>query len=62
MIYTDFESILVTDDNGKQYPEEFLTNKYQKLLFAVMAIRLYVLIIIFANLLRFSQVNMRFTR
>lgn len=54
MIYTDFESILVTDDHGKQYPEEFLTNKYQKLLFAVMAIRLYVLIIIFVNLLRFS--------
>ena len=50
MIYTDFESILVTEDNGKQDPEEFFTSKYQKLLFAVMAIRLYMLIIIFVNL------------
>ena len=30
MIYTDFESILVPEDNGKQNPNEFYTNKYQK--------------------------------
>ena len=30
MIYADFESILVPDDNGKQNPNESYTNKYQK--------------------------------
>ena len=30
MIYAGFESILVTEDNGKQNPEESYTNKYQK--------------------------------
>ena len=30
MIYADFESILVPEDNGKQNPEESYTNKYQK--------------------------------
>ena len=30
MIYADFESILVPEDNGKQNPNEFYTNKYQK--------------------------------
>ena len=29
-IYADFESILVPESNGKQTPEEFYTNKYQK--------------------------------
>ena len=29
-IYTGFESILVLEDNGKQNPNEFYTNKYQK--------------------------------
>ena len=28
MIYTDFESILVPEDNGKQNPNEFYMNKY----------------------------------
>ena len=27
MIYADFETILVTEDNGKQNPKEFSTNK-----------------------------------
>ena len=31
MIYEDFESILVPEDNGKQNPEEFLTNKHQNI-------------------------------
>ena len=30
MIYTDFESILVPEDNGKQNPNEPYTNRYQK--------------------------------
>ena len=30
IIYADFESILVPEDNGKQHPEEPYTNKYQK--------------------------------
>ena len=30
MIYVDFESILVHEDNGKQNPNESYTNKYQK--------------------------------
>ena len=30
MIYPDFESILVPEDNGKQNPNESSTNKYQK--------------------------------
>ena len=28
MIYADFESILVQEDNGKQKPNESYTNKY----------------------------------
>ena len=30
MIYADFESILVPENNGKQNPNESYTNKYQK--------------------------------
>ena len=30
MIYADFESILLPEDNGKQSPNESYTNKYQK--------------------------------
>ena len=30
MIYADFESILVPEDNLNQNPNEFYTNKYQK--------------------------------
>ena len=30
IIYADFESILVPEDNGKQNPEESYANKYQK--------------------------------
>ena len=30
MIYADFESILVPEDNEKQNPVEYHTNKYQK--------------------------------
>ena len=30
MIYADFESILLPEDNEKQNPKESYTNKYQK--------------------------------
>ena len=30
IIYLDFESILVPEDNGKQNPNETYNNKYQK--------------------------------
>ena len=30
MIYADFESILVPEDNWKQNPNECYTNQYQK--------------------------------
>ena len=30
IIYADFENILVSDNNEKQYPEEPCTNKFQK--------------------------------
>ena len=30
MVYADFESILVPEDNGKQNTEESYMNKYQK--------------------------------
>ena len=30
IIYADFESILVPQNNGKQNPNESFTNKYQK--------------------------------
>ena len=30
MIYANFESILLLEDNGKQNPNEFYTKKYQK--------------------------------
>ena len=38
MIYADYESILVPEDNGKQNPNESDANKYQKMLLVVMVI------------------------
>ena len=38
IIYADFESILVPEDNGKQNPKESYTNNIKNILFAVMAI------------------------
>ena len=37
MINANFESILVPEDNQKQNPNGSYTNKYQKILLAVMA-------------------------
>ena len=50
MIYADFESILVPEDNGKQNPEESYTN-IKNMLLAVMALNWYVLMINLVNLL-----------
>ena len=50
MIYADFESILVPEDNGKQNPEESFTNIKNTLL-ATMTINWYVLMINLVNLL-----------
>ena len=36
MIYSDFESILVPEDNGKQNLNESYTSKYKKKLLVVM--------------------------
>ena len=38
IIYADFESILVPQNNGKQNPNESFTNKYQKHVVAVIVI------------------------
>ena len=45
MIYADFESILVPEDNGKQNCEKYYVNKCQNMLLAVIAINKYVLMI-----------------
>ena len=45
LIYANFESILVPEDNGKQNPNDFYTNKYQNmLLLVVMVINQYVFV------------------
>ena len=38
IIYDDFETILVPEDNGKQNPNEFFINKYQYMLLVVIVI------------------------
>ena len=50
MIFADFESILVPEDNGKQNPNESYTNKCC-LLLVVMTINQYVLMIHLVSLL-----------
>ena len=38
MIYADFESILVSEYNGKQNPNESYTNKYKKNMLLVVIV------------------------
>ena len=38
MDYTDFGSILVLEDNGKQNPKESYMSKYQKHIFHILSI------------------------
>ena len=40
MIYADFESILVTEKNGKQNSEESYTNKFKDFLFVTYGCKL----------------------
>ena len=58
MIYSDFESILVPEDNLNQKP---LRANIKNMLLAVMAINQYVLIISLVSLLSNPQVKMLFT-
>ena len=49
MIYADFESIPVPENNGKQNPDESYLDKYQNILLAVIAINWYVLMFKFSK-------------
>ena len=51
-LYTDFENLLVPEDNEKQYTEEPCANKYQNILLEVMAINYCVLMVSLVSLLR----------
>ena len=51
MIYADFESIPVPENNGKQNPHESYLDKYQNILLAVIAINWHVLMISLVSLL-----------
>ena len=59
--YTDFESILLPEDNRNQNPEAPDTNKYQKYIAAVMAINKYALMISLVSFLKHTQVKMQLT-
>ena len=45
MIYADLESILMAEDNERQNPDEFYTNKIKNMLLVVMVINQYPLMI-----------------
>ena len=49
LIYVDFESVLLPEDNGKQNPKVSYTNNIRNVLLTVMAVNQYVLMI---NLVR----------
>ena len=51
MIYTNFESIVVPEGNGKQIPEKSYTNKYQEHVACSYGYKLYVLMIGLVSLL-----------
>ena len=61
MNYADFESTLVPKDNERQNPNESYTDKYQKILLAVMATNQFWLMISLVSLLSYTQVKMLFT-
>ena len=44
MIYVDFESIIVPEDNGKQNPDSLIGTNIKSILFAVISITLCVTI------------------
>ena len=51
MIYTNFESIVVPEGNGKQIPEKSYTNKSQEHVACSYGYKLYVLMIGLVSLL-----------
>ena len=61
MIYADFESILVPEDNEKQNQKSLIQTNIKNILLAVMAINQYVLMISLVNLLKHTQVKIEFT-
>ena len=61
MIYADFESILVPEDNGSQIQKSLIRTNIKNLLLPVMAVNYYVLIISLVSLLRNTSAKMKFT-
>ena len=61
MIYTNFESTVVPEGNGKQIPEKSYTNKYQEHVACSYGYKLYLLMIGLVSLLSHTQVKMPFT-
>ena len=57
MVYADFESILVPEDNGKQIQMIFTLTNIKNMLLVVMVINSYVLIINLVSLLNHIQVE-----
>ena len=53
MTYTDFESILVLGNNGKQNPNESCTNKYKKRVACSYDYKLFILYVLMINLISF---------
>ena len=61
MIYADFESILVPEENGKQNPYmSLIRTNIENMLLAVMAMNYYVLIITLIRLLSQTYMKMLF--
>ena len=60
MIYADFESTLICEDNGKQNPNESYTNKYQKHVACSWGYKLVCVYDNFSNLLNHTQAKMLF--
>ena len=61
MIYADFESILVPEDNGSQIRKSLIRTNIKNLLLPVMAVNYYVLMISLVSLLRNTSAKMKFT-
>ena len=61
IIYADFESILVPENNGKQNPKESYTDKYQKHITCSYGYKLLVLMISLVRFLKYTYVKRLFT-
>ena len=51
MVYADFESILIPEDNGRQNPESLVQTNTKNMLLAAIIINKYVLMITSVSLL-----------